>query len=116
VSDFDGGGSSASRSEHVHDSDAIHELLMDIDIGSDEGQVDTWLSGISGGIPKTTTVAPEADDHKKSLHFFPNNKQVTVRLIKNRKMLPKGALTDDLLDNFNATHDLCRFLLSYHSI
>jgi hypothetical protein len=28
-------------SEHVHDSNAIHELLRDIDINSDEDQVDT---------------------------------------------------------------------------
>jgi hypothetical protein len=50
--------------KHVHESDAIYELLMDIDIDSDEGQVDTWSGGISGVIPTTTTVAPEADDHK----------------------------------------------------
>jgi hypothetical protein len=50
-------------SEHVDNSDAIHELLMDIDIDSNESQVDTWSGGIPGGIPKTTTVAPEADDH-----------------------------------------------------
>jgi hypothetical protein len=56
-------------SEHVNDSDPTHELLMDIDIDSDEDQIDTW----SGGIPKTTTMATEADDHKESLHFFPNN-------------------------------------------
>jgi hypothetical protein len=45
-------------SEHVHDSDAIHELLMDIHSEYNEGQVDTWSGGIPGGIPKTTTVAP----------------------------------------------------------
>jgi hypothetical protein len=65
---------------------------MDIDIDSDEDQVDTW----SDGIPKTTT-----DDHKESLHFFPNNQQVTVRLIKNRNMPPEGALKDDVLDTIN---------------
>jgi hypothetical protein len=84
-------------SEPVHDSDAIHELLMDIDIDCDEDQVDTWSGGISNGIPKTTTVALEADDHKESLHFFPNNQHVTVRLIKNRYMIPEGAATDDVL-------------------
>jgi hypothetical protein len=85
-------------SEQIHDSDAIHELLMDINIDSDEGQVDMWSGGIAGGIPKTTTVAPEVDDHKESLLFFPNNQQVTVRLIKNRKVLPGGTFTDDVLD------------------
>jgi hypothetical protein len=45
------------------DSDAIHELLMDIDSDSDESQVDIWSGGIPGGIPQTTTAAPEADDH-----------------------------------------------------
>jgi hypothetical protein len=45
---------------------------MDID-DSDKGQVDTWSGGIPGGIPQTRTEAPEADDHKESLHFFPNN-------------------------------------------
>jgi hypothetical protein len=99
-------------SEHVRDSDAIHELLMGIDIDSDEDQVDTW----SGGIPKTTTVAPEADDHIESLHFFPNNQQISARLIKNRIMLSEGALTDDVLDTINTTLDLCRFPLSYHFI
>jgi hypothetical protein len=102
--------------EHVHVSEAIHELLMDIDIDSDEDQVHTSSGGISGGIPKRTTVAPEADNHKESLHFFPNNQQVTVRHIKNRNMLPEGALTDDVLDTINTTHDLCRFFLSCHSI
>jgi hypothetical protein len=67
-------------SEHVHDSNAIHEMLMDID-DSDEGQVDTWSGGIPGGIPPTRDEAPEADDHKESQHFFPNNQQVIVRLI-----------------------------------
>jgi hypothetical protein len=90
---------------------------MDIDIDFDEGQVDTWSGGISDGIPKTwSTVAPEADDHKESLHFFPNNQQVTVRLIQNQNILPDGALTDDVLDTINTTHDLRRFLLSYHTI
>jgi hypothetical protein len=103
-------------SEHIHDSDAIHELLMDIDLDSDEGQVDTWSGDISGDIPNTTTEAPEADDHKESLHFFPNNQKVIVRLIKNRNMLPEGALTDDVLDTINTTHDLHSFSLSYHSI
>jgi hypothetical protein len=56
---------------------------MDID-DSDEGQVDTWSGGITGSVPQTTTEAPEDDDHKESLHFFPNNQQVIVRLIKNR--------------------------------
>jgi hypothetical protein len=47
---------------------------MDVDIDSDEGQVDTCVSGgIPGGTSNTTTVAPEADDHKESLHFFRNN-------------------------------------------
>jgi hypothetical protein len=50
------------------------------------------------------------------LHFFPNNQQVIVRLIKNRNMLPDGALTDDVVDTINTTHDLRRLLLSYHSI
>jgi orotate phosphoribosyltransferase-like protein len=59
--------------ESANNSNAIHELLMDVDIDSDEGQVDTWSGGVSGGIPKTTTVAHEADDHKESLHFFPSN-------------------------------------------
>jgi hypothetical protein len=76
-------------SEHVHDSNAIHESLMDID-DSDEDQVDTWSGGIPGGTPQTRTEAPEADDHKESLHFFPNNQQVIVRLIKNRNKLPEG--------------------------
>jgi hypothetical protein len=67
------------------------------------------------GIQKTTTVAPVADDHKKSLHFLPHSQQVTVRLIKNRNMLPEGALTDNVLDTIN-THDLRHFPLSYHSI
>jgi hypothetical protein len=71
---------------------------MDIYIDSDEDQVDTWSGGIPGGMPKTTTVAPEVDDHKESSHFFPNNQQVTVHFIKNRNMLPEGALTDDVLD------------------
>jgi hypothetical protein len=88
---------------------------MDID-DSDESQVDTCSGGIPGGIPKTTTTAPDADDHKKSLHSFPNHQQVTVRLIINRNMLPEGALTDDVLDIINTTHDLRRFPLSYHSI
>jgi hypothetical protein len=88
--------------EHVHDSGAIHELLMDIDSDSDESQVDTW----SGGIPQTTTAAPEADDHKESLHFFSNNQQIIVRLIKNRSKLPEGALTDDVLDTSNTTYAL----------
>jgi hypothetical protein len=79
--------------EHVHDSNAVHELLMDID-DSDESQVDTWSGGIPGSIPKTTTEAPEADDFKESLHFFPNNQQVIFRFIKIRNKLPEGALTD----------------------
>jgi hypothetical protein len=62
---------------------------------SDEGQVDTWSGGIPGDIPQTTTEAPEADDHKESLHFFPYNQPVIVRLIKNRNKFPEGALTDD---------------------
>jgi hypothetical protein len=103
-------------SEHVHDSNAIRELLMNIDSDSDESQVDTWPGGIPGDIPQTTTEAPEADDHKESLHFFPNNQQVIVRLIKNRNTLPEGALTDDVLDTINTSHDLRRFPLSYHSI
>jgi hypothetical protein len=103
-------------SEHVHDSNAIHELLMDFDGNSDESQVDTWSGGIAGGIPQTTTAAPEADDHKESLHFFPNNQQIIVRLIKNRNKLPGGALTDDVLDTINTSPDLRRFPLSYHSI
>jgi hypothetical protein len=103
-------------SEHVHDSNAINKLLMDIDSDSDESQVGTQSGGIPGGIPQITTEAPEADDHKESLHFFPNNQQVTVHFIKNRKMLPEGALTDDVLDTINTSHDLCRFPLSYHSI
>jgi hypothetical protein len=103
-------------SEHVHDSDAIHELPTDIDIDSDESQVDTWSGGISGGILKITTVAPEAEDHKESLHFFHNNQQVTARLIKYRNRLPEDALTDDVLDTINTTHDIRRFSLSYHSI
>jgi hypothetical protein len=78
-------------SEHVHDSNVIHELLMDID-DSDEGQVDTWLGGIPSGIPQTRTEASEADDLKESLHFFPNNQHVIVRLIKNR---------NDVLDTIN---------------
>jgi hypothetical protein len=57
-------------SEHVHDSDAIHELLMDIDIDSDEDQVDTWSDGISGVIPKTTTVTPEARRSQRKLAFL----------------------------------------------
>jgi hypothetical protein len=90
---------------------------MDID-DSDEGQVDTWSGGIPGGIPQTTTEVVEADDHKESLHFFPNNQQVIVRLIKNRNQLPEGALTDDVLHFYtiNTSHDLRRFPLSYHSI
>jgi hypothetical protein len=64
-------------SEHVHDSNAIHELLMDID-DSDESQVDTWSGGFPGGTPQTRTEALEADDHKESLHFFLNNQQVIV--------------------------------------
>jgi hypothetical protein len=87
---------------------------MDIDSDSDESQVDTWSGGIPGGIPQTTTAAPEAD--KESLHFFPNNQQVIVRHIKNRNKLPEGALTDDVLDTINTSHDLRRFPLSYHSI
>jgi hypothetical protein len=63
-------------SEYVHDSNAIHDLRMDIDSDSDESEVDTWSGGIPGGIPKTTTAAPEANDHKESLHFFPNNQQL----------------------------------------
>jgi hypothetical protein len=102
--------------EHAHDSNAIHELLMDIDTDSDESQVDTWSGGIPGDIPQTTTAAPGADDHKESLHFFPNNQQVIVRLIKNRNRLPEGALTDNVLDTINSSHDLRRFPLSYHSI
>jgi hypothetical protein len=88
---------------------------MDID-DSDESQVDTWSGGIPGGIPQTTTEAPEADDHKESLHFFPNNQQVIVCLIKNRNKLPEGALTDDALDTINTSHDLRRFPLSYNPI
>jgi hypothetical protein len=72
--------------------------------------------GIPSGIPKTTTVAPEADNHKESLHFFPNNQHVIVRLIKNRNKLPEGALTDDVLDTIYTTHDLRHFPLSYYSI
>jgi hypothetical protein len=64
----------------------------------------------------TTTTAPDADNHKESLHFFPNNQQVIVRLIKNRNRLPEGAFTDDVLHTINTSHDLCRFSLSYHSI
>jgi hypothetical protein len=79
-------------SEHVHDSNAIHELLMDID-DSDESQVDTWSGGDPGGIPQTTTEAPETEDHKESLHFFPNNQQVNVRLIKNRNKLDTSNTT-----------------------
>jgi hypothetical protein len=102
-------------SEHVHYSNAIHELLMDFD-DSDEGQVDTWSGGIPGGIPQTRTEAPEADNHKESLHFFPNNQQVIVRLIKNRNKLREGVLTDDVLDTINTSHNLRCFPLSYHSI
>jgi hypothetical protein len=68
-------------SEHVDDSDAIHELLIDIDIDSHKGQVDTWSGGISGGISKTTTLDP---DHKESFHFFPNNQQVSRIKLTNR--------------------------------
>jgi hypothetical protein len=68
-------------SEHVHDSDAIHKLLMDFHIDSDEDKVE---GGISSGIPKKTIVALEVDDHKESLHFFTYNQQITVRFIKNR--------------------------------
>jgi hypothetical protein len=89
---------------------------MDIDSDSDESQDDTWSGGIPGDIPQTTTAAPEVDDHKESLHFFPYNQQVIFRLIKNRNMLSEGALTDDVLDTINSTHDLRRFPLSYHSI
>jgi hypothetical protein len=89
---------------------------MDIDDDSDESQVDTWSGGIPGGIPQTTIAAPEVNDHKGSLHFFPNNQQVIVRLIKNRNKLPEGALTDDLPDITNTSHDLRRFPSSYHSI
>jgi hypothetical protein len=46
-------------------------------------------------------------------HFFPDNQQAFVRLINK---LPEGALTDDVLDTINTTHDLRRFSLSYHSI
>jgi hypothetical protein len=88
---------------------------MDIDTDSDEGQIDTWSGGDPGDIPNTTTVTHEADDHKESLHFFPNN-QLIVRLIKTLNMLPEDALTDDVLDTINTTHNLLRFLLSYHSI
>jgi hypothetical protein len=42
-----------SDSKHVHESDAIHELLMDINSDSDESQVDTWSGGISGFIIPT---------------------------------------------------------------
>jgi hypothetical protein len=69
---------------------------MDID-DSNESQVGTWSGGIPGGIPQTTTAAPERDNRKESLHFFPNNQQITVRLIKNRNMLPECALMDDVL-------------------
>jgi hypothetical protein len=79
--------------EHVHDSDVIHEVLMDIDSDSDESQVDTWSGGIPGGVPQTTTAAPEADDHKESLHFFPYNQKFIVRLIKNRNMHPDTSNT-----------------------
>jgi hypothetical protein len=89
---------------------------MDIDSDSDKSQVDTWSGGIPGSINKSTTAVPEADDHKESLHFFPNNQQVIVRLIRNRNRLPEDALTDDVLDTINTTHDLRRFLLSYQSI
>jgi hypothetical protein len=102
-------------SEQVRCSNAIQELLMDIS-DSDESQVDTWSGGIPGGIAPKRDEAPEADDHKESLHFFPNNQQITVRLIKNRNMLPEGALTDDVLDTINSSHDLRRFPLSYNSI
>jgi hypothetical protein len=88
---------------------------MDI-VDSDESQADTWSGGIPGGVPQTRDEAPEADNHKESLHFFPNNQQVIVRLIKNRNKLPEGALTDDVLDTINTSHDLRRFPLSYHSI
>jgi hypothetical protein len=94
----------------------MHELLMNIDIDSDESQVDTWSGSIADVIPQTMTAVPEADGHKESLHFFPNNQQVIVSLIKNRKRLPEGVLTDDVLDAINTTHNLRRFPLSYHSI
>jgi hypothetical protein len=45
-----------------------------------------------------------------------NNQQVFVRLIKSRNRLPEGALTDDVLDTVNTSHDLRRFPLFYHSI
>jgi hypothetical protein len=93
-------------SEHVQDSNAIHELLMDSDSDTDENPVDTWSGGIPDGIPQTTTVAPEADDNTESLHFFPSNQQVIVHLIENRNMLPEGALTDDVLDTINTTYAL----------
>jgi hypothetical protein len=89
---------------------------MDTDSDSDESQVDTWSGGIPGGIPQTTTAATEADEHKESLHFFPNNQQVIVRFIKNWNKLPEGALTDEVLDSINTTHELRRFPLAYHSI
>jgi hypothetical protein len=68
-------------SEHAHDSNAIHELLMDIS-DSDEGQVDTWSGGIPSGIPQTRDEAPEADDHKESLHFFPYNHRLLSASLK----------------------------------
>jgi hypothetical protein len=37
---------------------------MDIDSDYDESLVDTWSGGIPGGIPQTTTTAPEKDDHE----------------------------------------------------
>jgi hypothetical protein len=52
------------------------------------------------------TAVPEADDHKESLHFFSNNQQIIVHLIKNRNKLPAGALTDDVLDTSNTTYAL----------
>jgi hypothetical protein len=51
---------------------------MDMDIDSDEGQVDTWSGGISGGIPKITTVAPEVDDH--NLFFLIINRLLPASL------------------------------------
>jgi hypothetical protein len=86
---------------------------MDINCDSDESQVDTWSRGIPA---QTTTATSEVDDHKESLHFFPNNQQVIVRLIKKRNKLTEGALTDDVLDTINTSQDLRRFPRFYHSI
>jgi hypothetical protein len=84
-------------SEHVHDSNVIHELLMDIDSDSDGSQVDTRLGGIPGGIhlkQRPRLLKPT---------IFSNNQLVIARLIKNRNKLPEGALSDDVLDTSNTT-------------